>query len=260
MAKGIYARGFKRARRGKRRNVWKKGHYHDVRARYGIAKSLGYNGFHCFKETTSGVMRIAPDGQNPYNHTVSSITIGNVNYSNRFLFNLNQCPDYVSYKELFDLFRITGVRLKFFPTSSVGINTTGTETGGAGGNTVTTQIGSVPALVYEKDKTDSNQLVNWNTFMERDPKFMYLDKPKSIYMKPKLLMIQQDQGLGASSINVKTSNRPWCLTTNLVPPQAPGATPQPYDYHGLDMGVFNINTNAVVPFTLTYYFQCKQAS
>lgn len=264
-----------------KRNVWKRHHKGiSQNKKFGIAKSLGYSGFHCFKEKTSGFLTIGPSSPTDSTSPVlNNLLINGTNMPDaQWKFNINQIGDLANYQGLFQQFRITGVKIKFYPchnssmypsvgTETPDLNTTEYDGGTATGITTRTRPSSpsdpgpnpiadanevntvskcIPNLVWDYDSTvnAAPYPATFSKFLEHDPKFRRLTNPFSIYLKPKL---RSDT---ASFTGAKDGE--WC---NLASVSA-----QNYNYTGLLMGGHNVESRTNVQFIMTYYFQCKNQS
>jgi len=241
-----------RSKRKFKRRVRKK--YIPKKQKFGTLKSLNYKGFHCFKEKASGVLTITGSPGAPNSQIVQNIEINGQNYST-WRFNLNQINDIVNYKNLFQQGRLTGVSIKFFPPhteSSYLINYKNTDAAGnpSGASVATSR--PIPTLVYKFDPNDVAAPTSFANLLEKEPKFLYLNRPRSLYLKPKLLMVQGEGSLASASTFVNTKSVKW-LDMNQVT-AAPDVT---YDYCGMDMGTMNCQGSVQIPMVLTYYFQCK---
>jgi len=230
------------------------------KTKYTIAKMLGYGGFHCFKEKVSGVLTITGSPESPNSQIVQNISIRGANYSS-WRFNLNQISDIGNYQRLFQQARMTGCQIKFFPShnmSSYLTNSTITDAAGAPAGTSVSTVRPIPTLVYKFDPNDVVAPTSFNNLLEKDPRFIYLNRPKKLYVKPKLLTVNQEGSIVADTIFTNTNAVKWINLNKLVPVPA-GGTPvdTTYDYCGLDMGSMNCQGSVQVPFVLTYYFQCK---
>lgn len=251
ISKGVYgARSRRRTYRKKFNPRWRK------KQRFTVAKSLGYKGFHCFKEAASGSLTITGTPGSPNSETVQEIKINGETYPT-WRFNLNQINDIRNYKNLFQQARLTGVQIKIFPShnaSSYLTNSTILDAAGDPAGTSTSTFRPIPSLVYKFDPNDHTNPSSFENLLEKDPRFVYLNGtyPRKIYIKPRLRMVQAEGLLLTDSILANTKCAKWINLDKLE--DAPSST---YDYAGLDMGSMGCHGTVTMPIVLTYYFQCK---
>lgn len=226
--------------------------------KFAVAKSLGYKGFHCFKETTNGTINMGPISQTePYNFKLNDIKVNNLSLSPTaaaaWRFNINQVTQWTYYRALFQQFRITGVKIKFFPAIT---NTMDADISASDIQDRLFQGENVPSLIYKMDPNDNINWTAWSECMQCDPKVKTTKHMTSIYFKPKLRTADyQTSNVQNDSVNTKTAK--WCNFDKVVgqtdaPVQAPA-----YTYSGLDMGSYNNTSRMNLNFLITYYFQCK---
>lgn len=254
-------RKFRRPYKKSRRSTQTR--YLPKRTKMAITKSIGYKGFHCFKETTSGSLRMTPIAtNNPYNYELQNLQVNGLDLPNAaWQFNINHVADWGNYARLFQQFRVTGVAIKFFPAHNVSNFPVDTVTSSSAmppivQSTATNIADTIPSLVYKFDPNDTVNTTSWSSLLEKDPTFRPTNRIISLYIKrPRLNMVQQDQGVGQASIEVNTKSAKWCnwdsVTTQLA------NTTSPYTYKGMDMGCHNIVKPQQLQFIMTYYFQCK---
>lgn len=227
-----------------------------AKTKYTVAKMLGYNGFHCFKEATSGSLTITGSPGSPNSPSVQEIKINGQTYPT-WRFNLNQINDWANYARLFQQARVTGVSIKVFPAHNISgylTNSVITSPGGTvSGNSVST-VRPIPTLVYKFDPNDHANPSSFENLLEKDPSFLYLDgKPHSIFVKnPKLNMVTAEGSLVTDSVFVTTNSTKWINLGKLA-----AAPDVKYDYTGLDMGTMGCEGSVTMPIVVTYYFQCK---
>lgn len=224
------------------------------KAKFSVAKSLGYKGFHCFKESASGQLTITGSPASPNSPDVQEIKINSQTYST-WRFNLNQVSDWRNYQNLFQQFRVTGVAIRIFPahnSSSFLTNTTYSDTTPAVTGTAVATTRPIPSIVYKVDPNDVVDPSTFNSLLEKDPKYMTLDRVRKIYLKPKLTMVQAEGTALSESHLVNTNSVKWANLDKLE--AAPSTL---YDYHGLDMGTMGCEGSVTMQFVITYYFQCK---
>jgi hypothetical protein len=242
-------RSKRKFKRGRKKYVPKK-------QKFGNLKSLNYKGFHCFKEKASGVLTITGSAGAPNSQIVQNIAINGENYST-WRFNLNQINDIQNYKNLFQQGRLTGVQIKFYPPHTMSSYTTSSKILDAAGNPAgssTSTVNPIPTLVYKFDPNDTAVPTSFENLLERDPRFIYLNRPKSLFLKPKLLMVTAEGSTlpPTPSIFVNSKTTKWLNMNSLD--VAPSVI---YDYCGLDMGSMNCQGSVDIPMVITYYFQCK---
>jgi len=246
-------KGSKNKKFGRKRNVWRRSGYVPNAKKFGIAKSLGYAGFHCFKEKSIGTLSISPETGTTNNFKLDDLRINNLGLTNnQWMFNINQVKQWEQYQALFQQFRITGVKIKIYPGITQSMDGQTTD----GGNVTTYSGRSIPNLVY---KFDPNDNIAWSNFVEcmtSDPKIVQTNRPLSLYMKPKL-MVADYQTSNIQNDNVITDSVKWCNFDKVNAQTGDPATPPPYTYTGLDMGCMNCDGRQTMNFVITYYFQCK---
>lgn len=250
---------YKRVKRGiygaKPRRRRQRG-FNRKKARYTVAKSLGYKGFHCFKEAASGSLTITGSPASPNSPNVQEIKINGETYPT-WRFNLNQINDIRNYQNLFQQARLTGVQIKFFPSHNIsGYLTQSTilDASGAAAGSSTSVVRPIPTLVYKFDPNDVSAPSSFENLLEKDPRFIYLNgsRPQKLYLKPKLSIVQAEGSLVSDSILANTKSAKWINLDKLL--AAPDVT---YDYKGLDMGTMGCHGSVTMPIVVTYYFQCK---
>lgn len=234
--------------------------------RYGIVKQLNYNGFHCFKEKTFKELSFLTSGDGT---AMLSSTTGTTGWSQKVpTWKLDDLTDIANYRGLFDEYRLTGVKLKFFPqwdnaATDVAIvhDTVGQETlpsGGAGNTfdsetTGNNQSSNIPIFFYNKDRNEASNPSTLANMMEKDPKMVRWNKPISVYItNPTVLNpVVKDPNLAPSLTNQvrKPMRSPWLSL----------ATGTPVEHLGLECGICSadVNTRYQCNVLVTYYFQCK---
>jgi len=270
-------RKFKRGRKSKPRYVSKK-------TKFGISKSLGYKGFHCFKEKTQGTLSIS--NYSPLTATtpvLQALEVNGVPQPNaRWRFLITHLTDWQNYSNLFRQYRITGVKIQFYPCHNVSAFPVDVDNvinlrqdpdvpdptdPGTNAYTITSAdpnpppaelpntsnqaSACIPSLVWKQTSvvpTANPYPATFADMLEHDPKFSRANRPFSIYVKPRLTSTDS-----AGQV-IETSAGKWCNF------QALDTQPAAYPYQGLLMGAHNIDRRMQIPFIMTYYFQCKNQS
>lgn len=228
------------------------------RQRFTVAKTLGYKGFHCFKEVTNGTINIGPlSPTQPYNFKANDIKVNGLSLapttSARWAFNINQVTQWQTYKALFQEFRVTGVKIKFFPgiTQSMDADISASDI-----QDRVFQGENVPSLVYKMDPNDNINWSQWSECMQSDPKIRQVNRPFSIYFRPKM-GIANYQTSNIQNDPVVTNAVKWCNWDKVEVQSDAPVNPPAYTYAGLDMGCYNTTSRMTLNFVITYYFQCK---
>lgn len=236
-------------RRPKRKFITKK-------RKYGITKSLNYNGYHTFKERCVGTVTFetAADGSA---YQVQSVTFNpSSTAKTSWMFALNDMADFGSYQRLFQSAMLTGVHLKIFPNHNVSstlvtVNPT----------TETHQAYQLPTLLWKNDTNSVGQPSSFQNLMKRDPHNRYFTKPIHMYIKnPAVFTLQNVEPDGATNVGNMVRQpkiRQWLNIDGNV--NAAGGTVQ---HAGLNMGIMNATPSSIIPykFIATYYFQCKHVN
>lgn len=221
-------------------------------SRYSIVKRMNYNGFHCFKEKYMFTFRMDTDANGDCaNSTAGGTGWGSPVYTNK----LNQLGDITNYQNLFEQYRITGIKLKIFPNRTEAL--TPGESSSPGGTQISeTTYWPIPKLWYNYDNNDGVNPPDILTLMERDPKLVMIkDKPISIYIRNPSVLSQGVMQTVAStapttSVTTRPLKSPWLNLT------ADGVN---VGHVGLEFGIFGAqpSTTFRLRTVATFYFQCK---
>lgn len=99
---------------------------------------------------------------------------------NAMTFTLTDIPDATSYAQLYDQYKITGVKVQIMPEQTV--NTQGPA---GSGNFV------IPTLTYSYDSTDADTSWSETDLMQREnARSVLLNRPVSIFVRPKPNMVE----------------------------------------------------------------------
>lgn len=249
---------FTRKRNFRRKRPFRKKKYIPKKSKFGVTKSLNYNGYHTFKERCAGTVDFstADDGSA---YAVNSVTFNpSATPKTSWRFALNDMADFGSYQRLFQSAMLTGVKIKIFPnhnTSNTTMDGTISQTG------ATLQSQSLPTLLWKNDTNSVTQPSSFQNLMKRDPHNRYFTKPVTIYIKnPAVFSLQNIDPSGPTNVGNmvrQPKTRQWLNIDGNV--NAAGGTVQ---HAGLSMGLMNATANSIIPyqFIATYYFQCKHVN
>lgn len=245
----------------KRKNKKKKFTPLSDKVKYGVVKTVNYGGFHCFKEkTVARLSLVAKNGPPEAPNTVSAclggygttngmchslqgtIPMANYEFCNR---------QYRSYAELFEYWRITGVKIKILPNADT--------------KTISAQPGSrqVPTLWYYFDSNKGKSTPLNIDIVQRKSRVKYqrLDRARTIFHKPHITQLLVQDGTSAVALGNETyvpkiGSHDWIPTTSQS-----GYEPALTQYAGLQMGLLMPSTgeNATFPYTciITTYYEFK---
>lgn len=221
--------------------------------KFGITKSLNYNGYHTFKERCIGTVDFTTDSDGASFKPLSVIFNPSLVNKPTWQFAFNDLTDFSSYNRLFQSAMLTGVRIKIFPNHNASLTT---QTDSAGDTTSE----SIPTLLWKVDNNSTGQPNSMPNLMKRDPHNRYFNKPIVIWVPNP--QIQQ-----LVSVNPNTATNPNLANMVRQPKKrqwlnidggtaAAGGTVQ---HGGLNMGLMNATASSTIPyqFIATYYFQCK---
>lgn len=248
-------------RRGKHK--FRKGRFRALPAKvkYGLTKTVNHGGFYAFKEKTiSRINLVAAAGPAEAPNTTSSCLGGfgtnlgmthSLNGTIPMVDNAFCNRQYRSYSELFEYWRITGVKIKILPNADT--------------KTISAVPASrqVPTLWYYFDSNRGKSTPLNIDIVQRKSRVKYrrLDRVRSIFHKPHISkIVVQDAtaavALGNESYVPKVGSNDW-IPTSSTSGYEPGLT----EYAGLHMGLLMPSTvpGTVFPYTivLTTYYEFK---
>lgn len=227
-----YRRGGRRAGRRRQYGVLRKRRGFGYRARSALAKKT-----HWFKELYQSTSLVG---------TAAATTGGIINFS------LNELQNAGSFKAMFDLYKITGVKVKIVPRFNVS---------DAQSLNVNTQIGNLPMLYVAPNRDPYVPVPSSIGDILNDDgcKVIRLTKPVNLYLKAPKAKITTSGTAGEQDIplqfNVGSKWQPW-LTT--------GGNSQTIDQSGLPHYGFRYMINnqtaadCVLDTYCTLYFACKE--
>lgn len=221
-------------------------------SRYSIVKELNYNGFHCFKEKYMTTLAMTCDGNGDCALTT---TVGAGWSSPCWQFKLNQLGDVTNYQNMFDQYRITGVKMKIFPNHTNAAypgSTTGTD--GTGTVTTTYLPQPIPKFWYVYDANDAGNPGSMASAMEKNIKTLsFTDRPISIYIKNPCALstttVDPSSAVNITNMTRRPVKSPWLnLDTGIG-----------VGHLGIEMGLFGAQaTQRYNPrCVITFYFQTK---
>lgn len=231
------------------------------RALYGITKTVNHGGFHAFKEKNTHQFSLtAVRGPTEMPDTVSSCCGGfgsnfGISHCLNGAFpitnNVFTCRQYRSYSELFEYWRITGVKVTLMPNSDV--------------KTVSANVAGrqIPTLWYYSDSNKGQSTPLNIDIVTRKSRVKYrrFNKPISVFYQPKIsqIMVQDPTSavaLGNETYVPKVGSNDWIPTT-ATSGYEPGLT----KYGGFHWGLITNNTAAgtVIPINVivTTYYEFK---
>lgn len=155
-------------------------------------------------------------------------------------FCLSDLPDYAEFTELFEYYRITGVRIRY--TFDATATTTGSITADS----------FMPSIMYAQDTNDATAEAR-NDLMQHDKVvFKLLNRPGSIFIRPRTQVMMYE---GASGTGYAEGVNKWINTAD------PGV-----EYYGWKYSINGdlengLNDNRVgrLAFMITYYIEFKGA-
>lgn len=228
------------------------------KTKFGIVKSLNYNGYHTFKERCVGTVDFstAADGSA---YSVQSVTFNpSATAKSSWQFALNDMADFSSYQRLFQSAMLTGIKLKIFPNHN---SSNTSQTGTIAQTGATLQSESIPTLLWKNDTNSVTQPSSFQNLLKRDPHNRYFTRPVTIFIKnPAVFSLTNIEPAGPTNVGNMVRQpiqRQWLNIDGNV--NAAGGTVQ---HAGLSMGLMNATANSIIPyqFIATYYFQCKHVN
>lgn len=231
------------------------------KVKYGLTKTVNHGGFYAFKEKTVARINLAATaGPAEAPNTVSSC-LGGFNTANGMTHSLNgtipmtnnaYCNrQYRSYSELFEYWRITGVKVKIIPNADT--------------KTISAVPASrqVPTLWWYTDSNRGKQTPLNIDVVQRKArtKFRRLDRVRTIFHKPSITkLIVKDATAALAFANEsyvpKIGSNDW-IPTSSTSGYEPGLT----EYAGLHLGLLMPSTapDTVFPYSIviTTYYEFK---
>ena len=234
----------------KKKGYKKKGYKTSKKAKFSMVKQLNYNGFHCFKEKFMTTFPLTCDGNGDCAFTTG---VGTGWSSPVYQFKLNQLGDVTHYQNMFDQYRITGIKMKIFPNSTVS-GTVASTTGTDGTGTVATAFlpQPIPKLWYTYDADDSGNPASVLALFEKDVKTRTFNRDITIYIKNPCALSTTTKDpssiVDVSNMVRRPIKSPWINTSD-----------PDVGHLGIEWGLFGAQaTQRYNPrVVLTYYFQCK---
>lgn len=167
------------------------------------------------------------------NCVLKSYTISNQFTGDAIAFKLSDLPNFVDITNLFDYYKFMGVKIKFIyahNSSEPGTNF------------------NLPNLVYAYDYDDASVPPNEDALLERNTtKFKRLDKPVTMYIKPRVISETYNNGITTAYAVSKGENPYIDSGYNSV------------NHFGLKYGVVlngPQNLNGILKIYATYYIKC----
>lgn len=229
--------------------------------KYGITKSVNHGGFYAFKEKTIARINLAAEAGPAEAPNTTAACAGGFNSRNGFRHslqaavpfagNLFGCRQFEHYKELFEYWRITGIKIKVSPNADT--------------KTISAVPASrqVPTLWYFFDHNKGpNTPLNVDTLQRKARvKYRRLDRDRAFFYKPSISAIKLlDQSaalaLGNETYVPKIGSNDWIPTETTS-----GYDPALTQYSGLQWGALMPSTapGTVFPYNLiiTTYYEFK---
>lgn len=200
--------------------------------KFGFTKTLNYKGIHYVKDKAQNSIQLIP---NPGTNTFTGV----------FQFNLANLTNASAFGALWDSFKITGVKITWFPVAQVPTPLTATSASPQGSM----------QLFYKTDFTDTTPWPNYNSALGEDPKVTaFGDYKKSYYFKPRpRTVVQEDPStLPVALVGAQTqrNDQLWLSTR----------TARDVKHLGLKYGVHNVpqgTAPAEMNVMATYYLAFK---
>lgn len=122
-------------------------------------------------------------------------------------FRLNNLPGANPYLEMYDQYRIVGAKITFTPQH----NTADYYTAGVAGGSAQNFGGNpIPQLTICRDLDDTNVPADEYEILQRQDSHTYrMDKPISLWMRPRVRMINQLSGVAGSTGTVSGTGYEW---------------------------------------------------
>lgn len=166
----------------------------------------------------------------------------------RFVPDFNDIPNHQEYRNLFDQYRVTGVKVTFHPRNLL-VQAPAAGTGlGPTNNQVYITYAANPNEDYQLIPSGLYSSANYNQFLEEmgsHAKTRALTRPISYYYKPRII---SDEGGG---VNMKAC--PWIMCNSAGDPVLYGSHVWLHDYN---FGALN-SAQFGVDIQYTMYFQCR---
>lgn len=231
------------------------------KVKYGLTKTVNHGGFHAFKEKVISRFNLVAEagGANTPN-TVSSC-LGGYGTARGLCHSLegtvpivgNQyiCRQFEHYKELFEYWRITGVKIKILP------------------NADTKTISAVPAsrqvptlwYFFDNNRGKATPPNIENVQNKARTKYRRLDRPRTIFYKPKITKITVQDGTDPLGV-LNESYVPQLGSNDWIPTESvSGYNPTLTEYSGLQLGLLmpstTPGTNFPYEIVMTTYYEFK---
>lgn len=251
-----------RSRRFNKRKFRKrKGKFLSNKTKYGITKTVNHGGFYAFKEKTIATINITSAAGPAEAPNTTSGCVGGYNTRNGFRHslraaipfagNLFGCRQFEEYAELFEYWRITGVKIVVTPNADT--------------KTISAVPASrqVPTLWYYFDNNKGpNTPLNVDTLQRKARvKYRRLDRSRTLFYKPSISQIvvldpSANLAFANETYVPKLGSNDWIPTTTTS-----GYDPTFTQYSGLQWGLIMPNTvpGTVLPYNIimTTYYEFK---
>lgn len=169
----------------------------------------------------------------------------------RFTPRFSDMPNHAEYGNLFDEYKMTGIKITFYPRQ-LNLNQ---PTNGTGAGTVNNQMYITIADAskeYELTPTGTYNQNTYNSMLEElgsKTKTIPFDKPISLYFKPQVF---EEVG-GVTGVGYKQSPSPWLQISSSLQPHHHGMHAFIHDYNFGNLNSAGFGTDV----QYTFYFQCR---
>lgn len=201
--------------------------------RYGVSKGKGYQNILKTKRSFYNV-----DYPGTWDIFYDSTANSWRNDKRASVFHLNDVVNYTEFTNLFDAYKITGVKLQFVPVFNSGDPNMANK-------------GAIPTLTYVRDYDDATTPNNESTLLEYGAHHrIYLDRMRSIFIRnPKIQMAGRDGSTGNFTGVVESKKSVWldCSTPTV-------------NHYGIKwvLPTDSMSTDIRIRVYATYYLQFKR--
>lgn len=169
----------------------------------------------------------------------------------RFAPRFSEIPNYLEYANLFDEYKITGIKVTFHPRFGATNLPNNAANNTVGNNQMYITIAN-GTKEYNLVPTGAYSSTTYNNFLEElgsKARTIKFDKPVSIYFKPHVF---EEIG-GASGYGYKQTRAGWFETATSLQPTMHGAHAFIHDYNFTNQNITGFGCDI----QYTFYFQCR---